>query len=123
MTRKGQTSARKASPISALTRSDTQTFDHTGGRMRSAVHVVVVVLVMAALTTTVLSYPAWISDIASREEDGEVRVVPVVMVALPHRPPYHALPRTDQAHKRNAELLNTLLGSQDLGNMRNAGRR
>ncbi|XP_063877584.1 uncharacterized protein LOC135109811 [Scylla paramamosain] len=91
--------------------------------MRSMVRVVVVVLAMAALATTVLAHPAWISDIASREEDGEVRVVPVMMVALPHRPPHYAPPRPDQVHKRNSELLNTLLGSQDLGNMRNAGRR
>nr|QNJ59907.1 elongated pigment-dispersing hormone precursor [Carcinus maenas] len=92
--------------------------------MTSVLRVMVVVMVVAILTTTVISHPTWIGDIANKEEDGEVRLMPVMMVAVPHlRSAHHTQPRPDQAHKRNSELLNTLLGSQDLGNMRNAGRR
>ncbi|XP_050712647.1 uncharacterized protein LOC126996316 isoform X2 [Eriocheir sinensis] len=98
--------------------------------MNFALRLVVVVVAAALANTSVAAHPAWTSDgpsgaVSGRvahlpdPEEGGMRVVPVLMVALSEP----RAPRPTAAHKRNSELLNTLLGSQTLSNMRNAGRR
>ncbi|KAG7171838.1 uncharacterized protein LOC121862303 [Homarus americanus] len=70
-------------------------------------------LLMLAL---VASHPLWVDE----QTEGGEGLVPLVIVPLP---PHHHQAVREPVHKRNSEILNTLLGSQDLSNMRSAGRR
>nr|QBX89066.1 pigment dispersing hormone 3 [Nephrops norvegicus] len=70
-------------------------------------------LLMLALVT---SHPLWVDE----QTEGGEGLVPLVFVPL--SPHHHQVVR-EPVPKRNSEILNTLLGSQDLSNMRSAGRR
>ncbi|XP_063590868.1 uncharacterized protein LOC134767723 [Penaeus indicus] len=69
------------------------------------------------------SQPLWHEQSVEHEsQDVEDSLVPIVFLPLAsHRPSQPLLRSSSQ--KRNSEILNTLLGSEALGAMRNAGRR
>ncbi|XP_037785399.1 uncharacterized protein LOC119581127 [Penaeus monodon] len=81
-------------------------------------------LLLASVALTVATaYPTWEARSAVREiKDGSESLVPILVLPLdPQRS--QALRVGTRSQKRNSEILNTLLGSEALGAMRNAGRR
>ncbi|XP_071546898.1 uncharacterized protein [Panulirus ornatus] len=98
-------------------------FFHRSFSGMTGVRVRILLVVLVSVLATAVSHPAWLQDpTAHNQKEGGESMVPLVLLPLPPRHQQQQLV-TDVARKRNAEILNTLLGSQDLGYMRNAGRR